>query len=63
MLIDKLEYYGIRGIAQEWLKRYLKDRKQFVQIDECASTLLSVTCGVDSTTRFNFGTKTVYIVH
>ena len=24
----------------------LKDRKQFVQIDECASTLLNVTCGV-----------------
>ena len=46
LLIDKLEYYGIRGIAQEWLKSYLKDRKQFVQIDECASTLLSVTCGV-----------------
>ena len=46
LLIDKLEYYGIRGIAQEWLKSYLKDRKQFVQIDECASTLLSVICGV-----------------
>ena len=46
LLIDKLEYYGIRGITQEWLKSYLKDRKQFVQIDECASTLLSVTCGV-----------------
>ena len=46
LLIDKLEYYGIRGIAQEWLKSYLKVRKQFVQIDECASTLLSVTCGV-----------------
>ena len=46
MLIDKLEYYGIRGIAQEWLKSYLKDRKQFVQIDECASALLSVTCGI-----------------
>ena len=41
-----LEYYGIRGIAQEWLKSYVKDRKQFVQIDECASTLLNVTCGV-----------------
>ena len=46
LLIGKLEYYGIRGIAQEWLKSYLKDRKQFVQIDECASTLLSVTCRV-----------------
>ena len=45
LLIYKLEY-GIRGIAQEWLKSYLKDRKQFVQIDECASTLLSVTCGI-----------------
>ena len=46
LLIDKLEYYGISGIAREWLKSYLKDRKQFVQIDECASTLLSVTCAV-----------------
>ena len=46
LLIDKLEYCGIRGIAQEWFKSYLKDRKQFVQIDECASTLLNVTCGL-----------------
>ena len=28
------------------VKSYLKDRKQFVRIDECASTLLSVTCSV-----------------
>ena len=60
LLIDKLEYYGIRGIAQEWLKSYLKDRKQFVQIDECASTLLNVTCGVP---QGSIGTETVYIVY
>ena len=27
LLIDKLEYYGIRGIAQEWLKKLLKRQK------------------------------------
>ena len=46
LLIDKLEYYGIRGIAREWIKSYLKDRTPFVQVDEYSSTLLSVTCGV-----------------
>ena len=46
LLIDKLEDYGIRGIAQERSNSYLKDRKQFVQIDECASTLLKMTSGV-----------------
>ena len=28
------------------VKNYLKDRKQVVQIGDCASMLLSVTCGV-----------------
>ena len=56
-----LEYYGIRGIAQEWLKSYLKDRKQFVQIDECASTLLNVTCGVPQGSIL--GPKLCYIVY
>ena len=46
LLIDELDYYGIRGIAQEWLNSYLKGRKHFVQIDECASIILYVTCGV-----------------
>ena len=36
LLIDKLEFYGVRGPA----------KKQFVQIDDCKSTLLNVTCGV-----------------
>ena len=47
-------------LAQKWLKSYLKDRKQLVQIDDCASTFKrDLLC----TTMFNFGTKTVYSVH
>ena len=29
ILLRKLDYYGIRGIANEWFCFYLKKRKQF----------------------------------
>ena len=46
LLIDKLYFYGVRGPAKMWLNSYLHDRKQFVQIDDCKSTLHNVNCGV-----------------
>ena len=46
ILIKKLKHYGVRGLASDWVKSYLSNRKQFVNIDECFSELLSVICGV-----------------
>ena len=34
ILINKLDYYGIRGKPLDWLISYLNDRQQFVQYNE-----------------------------
>ena len=46
ILIKKCEHYGVRGAASDWLKSYLSNRKQFVNIDGCSLELLDVICGV-----------------
>lgn len=46
LLMTKLERYGIRGIAYTWLKNYLDNRKQYVQLNDEKSDLLRITCGV-----------------
>ena len=37
ILIKKLKHYGVRGVASDWVKSYLSNRKQFVNIDGCPS--------------------------
>jgi hypothetical protein len=46
VLIAKLQYYGIRGIALDWFRDYLSNRKQYVSINKSDSTLMSIKCGV-----------------
>lgn len=46
LLLRKLNRYGIRGVANSWLKQYLKNRTQYVQIKNNKSELMRVTCGV-----------------
>jgi hypothetical protein len=46
ILLQKLEYYGFRGVAHNWLKLYLDNRKQFVTVGSISSGLLNISCGV-----------------
>ena len=46
ILFDKLEHYGIRGLALEWVKRYFSERAQFVEFNNVRSSPQGISCGV-----------------
>ena len=46
ILIDNLYKYGMRGIALEWIKDYLLNRKQYVVYNNTKSNISSVEIGV-----------------
>ena len=46
ILLKKLEHYGIRGLANNWFKSYLSNRKQFVTINGFNSSKQTLKYGV-----------------
>lgn len=46
ILLKKLEKYGIRGIALDWITDYLNNRQQYVILNKTNSFKSIVTCGV-----------------
>ncbi len=46
ILLDKFEHYGVNGISHRLIESYLKNRKQYVEIDGSNSDMLSLTTGV-----------------
>ena len=46
ILLQKLNFYGIRGLSNDWFKSYLTNRKQFVSIDGFQSEIKSMKFGV-----------------
>ena len=46
ILLPKFEHYGIRGLANEWFKSYLSNRKQYVSINGHDSNLADVKFSV-----------------
>ena len=46
ILLQKLEFYGIRGICKNWFANYLSNRKQYTEIKGNKSSYLDITTGV-----------------
>ena len=46
MLLSKLEAYGITGTAHQWITDYLRNRQQFVEINDSKSDASRQICGV-----------------
>ena len=46
VLLYKLCHYGIRGISNKWFSSYLSNRKQYIEMNECKSPVITLTHGV-----------------
>ena len=46
ILLDKLAYYGVSGMANNLLKSYLGNRKQYIDLDGSESSCLDIMTGV-----------------
>ena len=44
-LLDKLDVYGIRSTALDWITNYLSDRKQYI-VYNILNLMKNITCGV-----------------
>ena len=62
LLLNKLEKYGIRGNANNWVRSYLDNRLQFVHYNGCNSDFLIKSC-MWGPSGFNFGPETLYTIH
>ena len=46
ILLDKLSFYGIRGLSFTWFSNYLSNRKQRVTYNRTNSDIRDIVCGV-----------------
>ena len=46
ILLSKLDHYGVRGRANDWIMSYLSNRDQFINLNNCTSAKNTTKCGV-----------------
>jgi hypothetical protein len=46
ILLNKLNIYGIRGVANDWIRSYLFERSQYCTYDNTKSSTKLINCGV-----------------
>ena len=46
ILLNKLMKYGVRGLANKWIRDYLSNRLQFTSYNRIRSSNMQITCGV-----------------
>ena len=46
ILFKNFEFYGIRGIANQWFSSYLSNRLQIVTVNGITSNSVNISCGV-----------------
>ena len=39
ILLEKLDYYGIRGVAKDWFRSYLDNQKQYITLNGSDSSI------------------------
>ena len=45
-ILQKLECYGIKGVAKRWFESYFHSRQQFVSMGDVKSAAKAISCGV-----------------
>ena len=59
ILLHKLHLYGIKGIALNWFKSYLSNRKKYCRVSDHLSHQLEMVCGIPQGSILAWTTKKI----